>query len=77
MSRGLLLLIAGVGFILLGKLIQIRDWGLYGWAMILGILLFGVGFLMMLYSLMRKVEYQGIIEDRAAEAEKQSEQNEN
>ena len=42
---------------------------MYGWAMIAGVVIFGVGFLTVLYSLIRKVEAQSILEDRAAEQE--------
>jgi F0F1-type ATP synthase assembly protein I len=70
MLYGASLLLAGVAFNLVGWFIKVKDLGLYGWAMIIGTLLFGVGFLLIFYSLMRKVEYQGIVEERAAEAEK-------
>ena len=70
MRRGVLMLIAGIGFNLLGLLIRREEWGLYGWAMIGGTILFGVGFVFILYSLIRKVERRSILEDRAAEQEK-------
>lgn len=76
MNRGALLLLLGVVLNLLGWFIKDNDLGLYGWAMIIGTVLFGIGFLLVFYSLMRKVEYHGIVEDRAAEAEKIAEEKE-
>ncbi|WP_374165701.1 hypothetical protein [Arcticibacter sp. MXS-1] len=70
LKRGLFLIIPGVALNILGYVIKRNDWGLYGWAMIGGTVLFGIGFLMVFYSLVRKVEYSGLIEERAAEAEK-------
>ena len=73
MLYGAALLLAGIAFNIIGWFIKVEDLGLYGWAMIIGVLLFGAGFLLIFYSLMRKVEYRGIVEDRAAEAEKEDE----
>jgi len=42
----------------------------YKWAMSLGTLLFGLGFLFILYSLIRKVERHSILVERAEEHEK-------
>ncbi len=70
MLYGASLLLAGIVFNIIGYFIKVKDLGLYGWAMIIGTLLFGIGFLLIFYSLMRKVEYRGIVDDRAAEAEK-------
>lgn len=69
-KRGAFALVAGIAFNLIGWLIKVNEWGLYGWAMIIGTILFGIGFLLIFYSLMRKVEHQAILEERAAEAEK-------
>ncbi len=73
LKRGLILLVAGIGLNILGYIIKQNDWGLYGWAMILGTILFGAGFLFVFYSFVRKVEYKGLVEDRTAEAEKKAE----
>ncbi|KAA8485849.1 hypothetical protein BDE36_4658 [Arcticibacter tournemirensis] len=70
LKRGLLLIVPGIGFNILGYAIKQNEWGPYGWAMILGTILFGAGFLFVFYSLVRKVEYKGLVEERAAEAEK-------
>ncbi len=67
MRRGLVLLVIGIAFNLLGWLIKVKTDGSYGWAMIIGTVLFGIGFLLILYSLIRKVERQAILEERAAD----------
>lgn len=70
MRRGILFLLAGVGLNLVGWVTEQKDLDVYKWAMSLGTLLFGLGFLLILYSLIRKVERHGILVDRAIEHEK-------
>lgn len=70
MVRGVLLLLLGIGFNALGWMIRENRWGYYGWAMVIGTVLFGIGFLSFFYSLVRKVERQALLEERAAEAQK-------
>jgi F0F1-type ATP synthase assembly protein I len=77
MRRGIGLLVSGVAFNLIGWFIKNRELGLYGWAMIIGTILFGIGFLLIFYSLVRKVERQAILEERAAEAEKLAKEEKN
>ena len=72
LKKGLAMLAGGVALNLLGYAIRENEWGPYGWAMILGTLLFGVGFLLAFYSFVRKVEYKGLTEERAEEAEKKA-----
>lgn len=73
MKRGVWLLIVGVAFVLFGYFIMEKQWEIsgwkvkYGWAMIIGTVLFGAGFLNVLYSLIRKVERHAILEERAEE----------
>ena len=69
MRRGIWLILIGIGFILLGYYLMEEDIFKYGWAMIMGTVAFGVGFLSVIYSLMRKIERKSILEERAAEAE--------
>lgn len=76
LKRGLILVVVGIGLNLLGYSIKQNAFDDYGWAMILGTILFGVGFVSIFYSFVRKVEYKGILEERAVEAEKK-EQREN
>ena len=70
MLKGLLLLLLGVLFNILGYFIREKELGYYGWAMIIGTILFGIGFLLIVYSLVRKVERQAILEERALKADK-------
>lgn len=69
MRRGIWLILIGIGFNLLGYYLMEEDVFKYGWAMITGTLAFGIGFLSILYSLMRKMDRKSILEERAAEAE--------
>jgi hypothetical protein len=70
MGRGILFLLTGVALNLIGWVVEQKDLDVYKWAMGIGTILFGLGFLLILYSLIRKVECQSIKEDRAAEHEK-------
>ncbi|HCN84124.1 MAG TPA: signal peptidase [Sphingobacteriaceae bacterium] len=77
MRRGVLFLLAGIGLNLVGWVTQQQDLSVYKWAMTIGTLLFGFGFLLVLYSLIRKVERQSILEERAIEHEKVEHHNSN
>ena len=68
--RGLILLIAGITLNVAGYLMDKNNINYYGWLMIVGVIMFGIGFITILYSFMRKVEAQGIMEERAEEKEK-------
>ena len=71
MKRGLALLIAGIGLILLGYYLKDTEIMKYGWAMIIGYLLFGIGVLYIFYSLIRKIDRSALLEERAIEQEKE------
>jgi hypothetical protein len=71
MRRGVWLFTAGILLILVGYYIKDTEIMKYGWAMIIGYIIFGIGFLFILYSLIRKIERNSILEERAAEAEKE------
>jgi hypothetical protein len=73
MRRGVLLLLAGVGLNLAGWYLQLEELDVYKWAMGLGTVLFGIGFLLILYGLIRKVERAALLEERA-EAQEEAEQ---
>jgi hypothetical protein len=73
MRRGVLLLLAGVGLNLAGRYLQLEELDVYKWAMGLGTVLFGIGFLLILYGLIRKVERAALLEERA-EAQEEAEQ---
>ncbi len=67
MRRGIWLILIGVAFILLGYYLMEEDIFKYGWSMIIGTVAFGVGFLNIIYSLIRKMDRKAILEDRASE----------
>lgn len=70
MKRGLVLVAVGIGLNILGYSIKQNEFENYRLLMILGTILFGVGFISIFYSFVRKVEYKGIVEERAVMAEK-------
>lgn len=74
-KRGVIAFVAGVALNVVGYVMKDKGMDLYGWAMILGTILFGVGFLLIFYTLVRKVEYKGIIEERAEDSDKFSSTN--
>lgn len=74
MKRGLVLLVAGILLNLAGVSIMNQEHFdsqklVYGSLMTVGVVCFGAGFLLILYSLMRKVERHSILEDRAGAEE--------
>ncbi|MGV3508134.1 MAG: hypothetical protein ACO1N7_02505 [Sphingobacteriaceae bacterium] len=69
-KRGVLAFVAGIALNVLGYIMKDKGMDLYGWAMLVGTILFGIGFLLIFYTLVRKVEYTGIKEERAEDAEK-------
>jgi hypothetical protein len=72
MRRGLWLILIGIAFNLLGYYLMEGDVFKYGWSMIIGTVAFGVGFLNILYSLIRKIDRKAILDERAGEPEKDS-----
>lgn len=71
MRRGIWLLLIGTAFVLLGYYLMGEDRFKYGWAMILGVIAFGFGFLSVIYSLIRKVERKAILDERAADTQQE------
>jgi Flp pilus assembly protein protease CpaA len=71
MRRGIWLILIGIAFILLGYYLMEEDIFKYGWSMIIGTIAFGVGFLNILYSLIRKMDRKAILEERAAEPDEE------
>ena len=63
-KRGVIAFVLGVALNIVGYIMKANENDLFGWAMIVGTILFGVGFLLIFYSLVRKVEAQGIKEER-------------
>lgn len=66
--RGLFMVLTGLALGYLGWYLKHETDIYYGWAMIGGVVTFGIGFLTIFYSLIRSVEYHSIIEDRASHA---------
>ncbi len=61
---GIVLFFVGLGMLCIGYVIRDNKWGKYGWAMVIGVLLLGGSFLLFLWSLMRKMDYQSLKEER-------------
>lgn len=70
MIRGLVLTALGILIGLLGSQLQAEEYNVYKWILIVAVLVFGVGFLTIVYSLIRKIERKSIIEDREEQLEK-------
>ena len=70
LKRGLLLFLAGVALILFGYYLKDTELMKYGWAMVIGYVAFGLGFLYIIYSLIRKIDRRAILEERADDAER-------
>ncbi len=74
MRRGIWLILIGVAFNLLGYYLMEEDVFKYGWAMITGTVAFGIGFLLILYSLIRKLDRKEILKERAAGSEEKKQE---
>ncbi len=64
LRNGLLMTAAGIILCLLGYYLKAQELNVYKWTMIVGVILFGIGFLTILYSLIRKVERRSLEQDR-------------
>jgi len=69
MRRGIWLIFLGIALILLGYYLMGEEIYKYGWAMVIGTIAFGFGFLSIIYSLIRKMDRKAILKERAEEAE--------
>jgi len=69
MRRGLWLILIGIAFNFLGYYLMEGDEIKYGWAMIIGTIAFGVGFLLIIYSLIRKMDRNALLKGRSSETE--------
>ncbi len=72
LKRGLILLGIGVGLSILGQYMKDTEMTGYSVAMVLGVTGFGVGFITIIYSLIRKIERRSILESREVEERKAS-----
>lgn len=74
MRRGVALLLAGIALIILGYYLMNTEIMKYGWAMIIGYIAFGAGFMYIIYSLMRKLDRKSLLDERSAAVEKANEE---
>jgi len=73
LKRGLFLTVVGILIGLLGEFLQDEELGVYKWVLTLAVVLFGIGFLTILYSLIRRIERKSLENERI---EQQSESDE-
>lgn len=64
LRNGLLMNIAGIILCALGYYWMDLELTIYKWAMIAGVVLFGIGFLTIIYSLIRKIERRSLEQER-------------
>ena len=65
LSRGLIITALGILIGILGSFLQREEYGVYKWVLILSVVVFGIGFLTIVYSLIRKIERKSILEERS------------
>jgi len=64
LKRGLILTVVGILVGLLGGFLQDEELGVYKWVLTLSVILFGIGFLTILYSLIRRIERKSLVDQR-------------
>ncbi|WP_134089880.1 signal peptidase [Olivibacter sp. XZL3] len=64
LKRGIAITVIGVLVCMFGMYLKGIDSSLYGLTLTLGVIVFGIGFVTIVYSLMRKIERQSILESR-------------
>lgn len=62
--RGLALTVLGILIGIFGSFLQEGEHNIYKWILTVSVIVFGIGFLTIIYSLIRKIERKSIIEDR-------------
>lgn len=65
LSRGLIITALGILIGILGTFLQREEYGIYKWVLIISVVVFGIGFLTIVYSLIRKIERKSILEERS------------
>lgn len=65
LSRGLIITALGILIGILGTFLQREEYAIYKWVLILSVVVFGIGFLTIVYSLIRKIERKSILEERS------------
>jgi len=69
-QRGILGALLGVALCLAGLFLMERDLSIYKWALAAGVIVFGLGFLTLIYGLIRKIERRSILDDRKERKER-------
>jgi len=69
--RGIVYTIIGLVSCRWGYMLMAAEHALYRWVMIAGVFIFGLGFLNVIYSFIRKIERQSILEERKEQQEKE------
>ncbi|GAA4801188.1 hypothetical protein GCM10023231_32430 [Olivibacter ginsenosidimutans] len=68
LKRGLIITLLGIAICAFGLYLKDIESDWYGIILIVGVIIFGVGFVTIVYSLIRKIERQSILEERAEQA---------
>jgi hypothetical protein len=64
LKRGIGITLVGIILLALGMYLKRIESGFYSVTLIIGVIIFGVGFVTIVYSLIRKIERQSILETR-------------
>lgn len=69
--RGLIYTAVGLACCAWGYTLMADERAIYKWVMIAGVIIFGMGFLTVVYSFIRRIERQSIIEERKEQQAKE------
>lgn len=69
-QRGILGASLGGALCVVGLFLMERDLSIYKWTLVAGVIVFGIGFLTLLYGLIRKIERRSILEERKERQQK-------
>ena len=62
--RGILGTVLGLAVGALGLFLMDKEQPFYKWVLVLGVVVFGTGFLTIIYSLIRKIERRSLLDER-------------
>lgn len=68
---GMILFLSGLLMVGTGYLIRKMEWSQHGWAMTIGVMLLAGSFVLFLWSLIRKMDYQSLKEQRFRKTKKE------
>jgi len=66
LQRGIVGTVLGLALCLLGLFLMGKELLVYKWVMVCGVIVFGIGFLTIIYGLIRKIERRSILDERNA-----------